>query len=291
MSTEPTYAVSSPQPARRGIRGGLFFLTIAFIAGIGVMGWALTQWDVARIWLLGEAPVAETARPVPRADVPQPVFAPPPVAADQQLVARLAAIEARMALLEANGAGVNGSSSRADALIAAFMARRAIDRGAGLGAAEALLSQQFGVKHARDVAAIIDASRKPVTLAMLTRDLDALIVEPAASGVGWWDSFTQGFSELITVRSAETVPTDPPARLARARSMLVTGEVERARIEVSQLPFDERARAWVLNAQRYRDVQSALDRVEAAALAPDPSVPAPALQIPQAVQGSPVTTG
>ncbi len=255
------------------------------------MGWALTQWDAARVWLLGEAPPAQTLPLAPRAPVPNPVVSVPPVTGDQQIVARLAAIEARMALLEARGAGVSGSSSRADALIAAFMARRAIDRGTGLGAAEALLSQQFSVTHPREVAMIVEAARRPVTAAMLTRDLDALSVEPAGSGEGWWGSFTQSLSELVTVRSAETVPNDPAARLARARLLLASGQVEPARREVAQLPYDERARAWVLNAQRHRDVHAALDRIEAAALTADPAAETPQPQMPQALQGSSITTG
>lgn len=272
MSTEPTYASTSAPPARRGIRGGLFFLTIAFIAGIGVMGWALTRWDAARTWLLGADRPAESLQLAPRTEAtPPPAAVVPPSSVDQQLVARLAAIETRMAILEASGgAGSGASSSRADALIAAFSARRAIDRGVALGAAEALVTQQFGTSHPREIATIIATARQPVTLEGLRRDLDALSVnDSAGSDAGWWDSITSGLSELVTVRSAESPATDPAARLARAKSALTQGQIETARADVAQLPFDSRARAWVQSAQRYRDVQAALDRIEAAALTPD----------------------
>ena len=293
MSTEPTYTATTTPPARRGIRGGLFFLTIAFIAGIGVMGWALTQWDVARVWLLGEDAPAETLQLAPRVEAKLPTAAvAPPVPGDPQMAARLAAIEARMALLEARGVGGGASSSRADALIAAFMARRAIDRGTGLGAAEALLVQHFGVKQARDVATIIEGARKPVTMAMLQRDLDTLIVDPSSgASKGWWESFTSGLSELVTVRSAETIQIDPAARLARAQSLLAAGQIDTARLEVAQLPFDERARAWVIDAQRYRNVEAALDRIEAAALSPDVMIAPTLPPVAQPAEGSPVTTG
>jgi hypothetical protein len=290
MSIEPTYPEISAVPARRGFRGGLFFVTIAFIAGVGVMGWALTQWDVARVWLLGEAKPAETLQLAPLdTALPPPVVAAPPAGGDPQMTARLAAVEARLAFLEANGVTGSGSSSRADALIAAFMARRAVDRGTGLGAAEALLVQQFSVDHGRDVTVIVEGARKPVTLAMLQRDLDALANESAAaSGEGWWDSFTSGLSELVTVRSSDAVPTDPAARMKRAQDFMASGQVEPARLEVAQLPFGEKARAWVLNAQRYRDLQAALDRIEAAALTPATAAPPPVAPAPPAaVQNSP----
>lgn len=271
---------------------GLFFIVIAFIAGIGVMGWALTQWDAARIWLIGEP---EARAPGPALPPVQPAL--PAIgssaSSDPQIAVRLAAIEARMALLEASGIEGGGTSSRAEALVAVFSARRAIDRGVGLGALEALVTQQFGSRNPREVATILAAARQPVTLDKLRRDLDVITIAGATPG-GWWDSFTSGLSELITVRSSETPQADPAARLGRAKAALAANDVEAARLEISQLPFDETARAWLLNAQRYRDAQAALDRIEAVALTPDTPPPAPPVRTPQApmaAPGSAITPG
>ena len=52
-----------------------------------------------------------------------------------------------------------GSAGRADALLVAFAARRAIDRGVALGYLETLLVERFGPTHQRAVATIVTASR------------------------------------------------------------------------------------------------------------------------------------
>ena len=48
-----------------------------------------------------------------------------------------------------------GSAGRADALLVAFAARRAIDRGVALGYLETLLVDRFGSRHPRAVATIV----------------------------------------------------------------------------------------------------------------------------------------
>ena len=57
-----------------------------------------------------------------------------------------------------------GSAGRADALVVAFAARRAIDRGVALGYLENLLVDRFGAQHPAAVATIITASHQPVRL-------------------------------------------------------------------------------------------------------------------------------
>jgi hypothetical protein len=263
----------TPTQPRRGITGGLFFLTIAFVAGIAAMGFALTRWDAARIWVMGEPEkpvVSVTPAPAPPlATLPPPTETlPVPTPTDTtQMAARLAAIESRLALVESQRA--TGGNGQAERLIAAFSARRALDRGLALGATEGLLTRQFGGSHPREVATITANAKQPVTRDSLRLALEALATgSGSASNAGWWDSFTLSMSKLFVVRQADAPPTDPDARIARAQQQLALGQVDAARAEIAQLPFSEAARAWVQSAQRYNDTQTALDRIEAAAATP-----------------------
>ena len=66
---------------------------------------------------------------------------------------------------------MQGSAGRADALVIAFAARRAVERGVALGYLEPLLVERFGADHQRAVATIVTASRSPVTQAQLIERL------------------------------------------------------------------------------------------------------------------------
>src|SRR5207248_2163144 len=67
-----------------------------------------------------------------------------------------------------------GSAGRADALVVAFAARRAIDRGVALGYLENLLVDRFGAQHQQAVATIITASHQPVRLNDLIAECETL---------------------------------------------------------------------------------------------------------------------
>ena len=71
-----------------------------------------------------------------------------------------------------------GNADRAEGLLVAFAARRALDRGVALGFLEALLRQRFGDSQPQAVGMIITAAREPVTLQELQDGL--LQVRPAA---------------------------------------------------------------------------------------------------------------
>src|SRR5204863_593356 len=104
---------------------------------------------------------------------------------------RIADIEGRLARVENATEHAEGSAGRADALVVAFAARRAIDRGVALGYLENLLVDRFGAQHQAAVATIITASHQPVRLGELTTEYEALGPElrrgdPKAS---WWTGF------------------------------------------------------------------------------------------------------
>lgn len=279
-----TRAGAAGQRKPRSVRSLLLMFSIAFLAGIGATGWGLSRWDGARQWLFGRSPDQEAS-----AVAPKVVQLPVPVVSTPNVAERLADLEARIAHVEAAGAETgSGSSDRAEALLVSFAARRAIDRGIGLGYVEGLLTQRFGATQPRAVASIIASARQPVTLEKLRTTLDA--IAPALTGNGpdedWWTQFKHGLSGVFVVRQAGTLPVDPQSRIDRASRMVDEGRVDLALAEVARLPNRNKARDWMTMARRYVEAHRALDLLEAAAITsevrPQPSAPAPASEAPEA---------
>lgn len=255
-------------PARQGMTwtARLAWALLLLLAGAALATWGLSQWEAgARFLGVAPKPALQVVRQAaPPAVVPaQP--APPLAAAD---AARMATIEARVAAIESQAQAAAGSAGRADAMLIAFAARRAIDRGVALGYLEPLLVQRFGRDNQAAVATIITASRSPV-------ELDALIAEyrnlgPALRGGGpeesWWSGFRRELGSLVSFRRADTPSPLPQARYDRAMARLETGEVDAALAETMRLPGAENAAAWVARARRYIAAHRALDEIESAAL-------------------------
>lgn len=194
-----------------------------------------------------------------------------------------------MARIEAAGAEAgSGNPDRAEALLVSFAARRAIDRGIGLGYVEGLLTQRFGTSQPRAVASIIASARQPVTLEKLRATLD--VIAPALAGNGpdedWWTQFKHGLSGVFVVRQAGTMPVDPQSRIDRASRMVDEGRVDLALAEIARLPNRSKAQDWIAMARRYVEAHRALDLLEAAAIIsevhPQPPAPAPTGEAPEA---------
>ena len=236
------------------------------LAGAAVAAWALARYDgAARFFgVTPQRPAASAARtPVPIQLIPSP----------QPLVEevsdeRIAEIDDRLDRVETTAERVEGSAGRADALLVAFAARRAIDRGLELGYLEPLLLERFGTTHPRAVSAIITGARHPVRLGELTEAYRALGPElrSSAQDEGWWAEFKHELGSLISVRRADRPSTRPDARYDRAVEHLSNGEVDAALAETMRLPGAARAGEWAAQARRYIAVQRALDEIETAAL-------------------------
>ena len=278
----------TPGPSKpRSLRSLLLFFAIAFIAGIAVMGWGLSRWDGARNWLFGTSP-AERVPAIVYAPAPPPGTVPAPSLITPDLSARMAEIEARMAKVEAAGGTSGGNSARAEGLLVSFAARRALDRGLGLGYVEGLLNQRFGATQPRAVATIIAAARQPATLEQLQAGLNAVAPDLVGGGPdeGWWAGLKRGFSGVFVVHEAGTASPDPNARVTRARPLIESGRVDLALAEIARLPNRDRAAAWMTMARRHVEAHRALDLLEAAAItagdrptpspAPEPAKPEPA---------------
>jgi hypothetical protein len=243
----------------------LIALSLILLGGAAA-AWALARYDRAAV-LLGVAPAAPAPIPRPQPVVPAATAAPAPMPADLAAT-RIAELEARLARVENATQRAEGSAGRADALVVAFAARRALDRGVALGYLEGLLVDRFGREHPRAVATIVTASRSPVRLDQLRAEYDALRPELRGTGPGenWWAGLRREFGSLVEIRRADRPSTKPDARFERARDRLAIGDVDAALAETMRMPGAARASAWVARARRYVAAQRALEEIESSAL-------------------------
>lgn len=274
--------VDSAARPRRSLLSLMLLPTIAFIAGLAAMGWLLTKWDTAAAYL-GIQPPPPPARVVTRT---VPVATPPmPVTGsgeaqtliiDPEVSRRVNELEERVGEIDNQSRAAVGNADRAEGLLVAFAARRALDRGVPLGYIEGLLRRRFGDSQRQAVATIITAARQPVTLDELQEGLQD--VGPELTGVGpdqnWWNALKAELSGIITVRKAGTPSTMPAERLRRATRRLEAGQVDVALAEVLRMPGQANAAEWIANARRYVAARRALDTIETAALL-EPRDPAP----------------
>ncbi len=279
----------------RGPRTGVFLAIIAFafIAGAVLTGYLIKHVP----WLGGtsaaqQATIAKRTQPEPNGFNPaQPLNAngeavaalDPAALASREatLAGQLTALEARTAAVTSDAAMAAAQAGRAEGLMVAFAARRALDRGVGLGYLEEQLRNRFGAVQPRAVGAVIEASRQPVTLEDLRQGLDA--IAPGMSSVsseGWWTSLRRELGGLVVLRQAGTPSPRPADRLARARRLLEGGQVEAARAEVVRLPGAGDAGNWIEAADRYVTARHALDQIESAAIMGQASKPTVASATP-----------
>lgn len=278
MEYEPARVMAKP---KRPLWTLLVLPLVAFLAGIAAMGWLLANWGTAATFLgiVPAAPpaVAEPVQPPPMTVEREPVAAAEPPAdapagerlvIDPETTRRVNRLEERLALLDLQSRAAVGNADRAEGLLVAFAARRAIDRGVALGYIETLLRERFAASEPQAVATVLTVARDPVTVQRLQKEFQE--VAPHLSGGGqdqsWWAAFKTELAGLVTIRRENTPSTQPAERLRRAGQSLQSGQVEVALLEVLRLPGHERADKWIANARRYVAVHRALDRLESAAL-------------------------
>ena len=243
---------------------------VLIIVGAAAATWALARYQPAATFL-GVAPASQ-----PQAALtPKPVVLSPPAAqvvppdkADPEDAAMLATLEQRLARVENATERAEGFAGRADALVVAFAARRAIDRGVALGYLEPLLVDRFGARHQAAVATIVTASRAPVRLNDLISEYETLGSELRRGGSqeNWWSGFKRELGSLIEVHRSDRPAMNPDARYTRALQRLSTGDADQALAETMRLPGAARASEWTAKARRYIAAHRALDEIESAAL-------------------------
>lgn len=275
---EPIETEDTP---RRSLIRVLIIAGIAFLGGVIGMGWFLVNYGGS----MGIFPIADetTASPERSTAVAElerqldetesgapdaPVGAMSDTAAIEAdratLARRVAQLEDRIDRIGTRAGAAAGNVDRAEGLLVAFAARRALDRGVALGYIEGLLRERFGRSAPEAVARVIAASQQPVTLDGLQSRLTRL--EPALIGIGedesWWDAAQRELSELFVLRQEGTPSPAPRQRLQRARDKLAVDQVDTALAEILRLPGREAADQWITDARRYIAARNALDRIE-----------------------------
>jgi hypothetical protein len=250
--------------------GARLLIALVFILlGAGVAVWSLGHYPpAARV--LGIVPATPQPMITPtKPAAPQPAGPTPTTAADN---AQIAAIEQRLSQVENATQRAEGFAGRADALVVAFAARRAIDRGVALGFLESLLVDRFAAQHEAAVATIITASHQPVRLEELTSEYEALGPELRRGGPqdSWWTSFKHELGSMVELHRTDRPAASAEARYARALQRLSMGDVDQALAETMRMPGATRATDWIAKARRYIAVHRALDEIESAALLAGP---------------------
>ncbi len=269
------FAMAGPPP-----RVGMKFKTIAilllfaFIAGIVGAGWLANRmgyWD-------GNF----TAEAV---DQPRAVAA-PAVEPFSNVAPRddtVASIENRLTRINEDAAAASDNATRAESLLIAFAARRAIESGAPLGYLADQLRLRFGSSQPQSVATILGASQAPVTLETLQTELRSLdnILLTGNRDAGVWATLSKEFSELFVLRKEGAPSPAPTQRLLRAHTLVESGNIAGAITEVSAMPGAAAAQGWLSKARQYAQVRKALDLLERSAIvAPAPAALPPARFVP-----------
>ena len=265
---------------RTGLGWGarLLIALVLIVVGAAAAVWGLAHYQPAARFL-GIVPAQQPVMLTPRPVVMNPQAAPAPQAspeADEPVQdQKIESLETRVSSVESATARAEGSAGRADALVIAFAARRAIDRGVALGYLENLLMQRFGPGHQHAVATIITASHQPVRLEDLIAEYETLGPELRRGGPedSWWTNFRRELGEMVEIHSASRPAASLEARYNRAAQHLDGGDVDQALAETMRLPGAARAGDWIGKARRYIAAHRALDEIESAALMPPPNAP------------------
>jgi hypothetical protein len=269
----------APTPARNGrLRNSSLIGGVAFVGGIAV--------TVAAFQLAPRSGPVEGPRPAVPAPQVQPNATPAlqPAsdiatldAREQLLAGRLDQLQLRIQGLEGSARGAAAYATRAEQLMIAAAARRAIERGLPLGSLETQLRQRFGERHPEAVAAIVRGAAQPVTLEDLRLALNTIAPRlTSGSNDSLWMRVRRMLGDLIVLRQADSPSPRAADRLRRARRVLDEGQVEAALAEVAHMPGVDQAESWITAARRYASARAGLNEIERSAVDALPALPAPA---------------
>ncbi len=266
LHSPPPYVARPRGRGRLALAVGL----LAFLLGALLVGWL--GWS-GRLHSLREF-AGSPPTPQITASASPPALAAPVAAATAPAMTRaeggfdqrLAALEQRLAQLDLRAEAASGNVARAEGLLIAFAARRAVERGTELGDLEGQLRLRFGETQPRAVEAIVAAARQPVTVDALSAQLDALTPQLSSASDSGWARFRREAGALFTVRRDGKPSPRAADRLEHARQLLRAGQYDAAADEFARLPDAGAAAGWVEAVRRYAAAERALDLVETAAL-------------------------
>lgn len=262
------------------LRPVLLVAVLAFLLGGALVGYGLWRFGWPALLTppqqearsVAGAPAAQRAMSVPmNGAAVQQVGVDPSIdrVVEQQggIEQRLAAAEQRLARLDLQAQAATGNAARAEGLLIAFAARRAVDRGTELGFLADQLRLRFGDALPNAVTTVIEGARQPVTVDQLTARLDGLAPQLSTRSRDFtFDTFREELSSLFVVRRDTTPSVQPAQRLERAKLFLRSGRISAAVEEVRLLPGAANARTWIADARRYAAMQNALDLIETSAV-------------------------
>ncbi|WP_310535454.1 hypothetical protein [Novosphingobium sp.] len=271
MNDEFLNRTTQPMPPRRsgGGRLALASALLAFVLGAGGVGYL--AWAGMLPWK-AQSPDPTLVRPLAQ-PVPAPSASPGTVpvqvpVAEAAMAVRIVALEQRLAQIDLRAQAASGNAARAEGLLVALAARRALDKGVPLGYLEDQLRLRFGTRHMSEVNVVAQAAKNPVTLDKLLADLETLA--PKLSGApargDFWAAARSELGSLFVVRHDDAPSPAPQNRIERARLMLISGKVKEAVAEIQALPGAAAARDWTDAASRFATSRAALDLLESAAL-------------------------
>ena len=264
-------------PRRSRTRLLIALTLLAFIFGLAAMAWVVSHWqggmrfgtDPAALPL--PEPSANGAEGELGQDLPAGqagTRAPNQVLAADQQNARVLDLEQRLSRIAVAAEAASSYANRAEAMMIAFAARRALDAGTPLGYVEGQLRLLVGDAQPKAVATIVNAAAEPLTLGMLRQGLETIrtAVERGAPNQSWWASALHELRGLAVIRRAGMPSPEPRQRLARARLNVESGQIEAAIAEIGALPQQPETVQWLEQARRYNEAHRALDVIEAAAI-------------------------
>jgi hypothetical protein len=238
----------------------LLLSVFAFGGGIGASWWLADNYG----WLASDAPLASAA--------PVPAKADPALTPATQILMPLAPPSADSAMAADNAA-------RAEGLLVAMAARRAIDNGTPLGYLTDQLRLRFGSSQPRAVMTILQASQTPVTAQSLQAELTAIenLLVTGTREETLWATIQREFSELFVLRKSDSPSPAPTQRMLRTHAFVESGNISGAIAEIPAMPgaAAPAVQNWLGRAKAYDQTRKALDTLERSALAAPPIMAAP----------------
>lgn len=252
-----------PVPAPKRGTSTVLSLLVAFAIGVALTVGAMLYFQGR--WNDSPRQPVTTAEPNLRAGT---AVRPLSNDAAQMLDGRVVQLEERLNRITVEAQAASGNAARAESLLVAFAARRALDSGNPLGYVEGQLRLRFGQAQPRAVATIINAAREPVTLADLRAGLTGVADQLTTPGpqISWWEALDHEARALLTIRRSSTASPRPEAAMERALRYIDAGRVSAALTEVADMPGKAAADRWMQYARRYIEARRALDLIETAAI-------------------------
>jgi hypothetical protein len=272
---ETTFPTAIEPAPRKGVSWRTLAVVgaVMLVGGGALGGWLALDYAAAPTLVAARPTAAQPAlAPAQPVQPTMPAGAPPaPLTATQEgtIATRLALLEDRLARISVAADGASGNAAKAEAMLLALAARRALDRGLPLGVIEAQLRLRFGETQPVAVNAIIAAGRAPVTEDELAAQLVALRGRlDVAPDAGILDRIRSNIDSLIVIRPSGSPSPTAANRYMRAMQALERGRIDLAIVEIEAMPgaVDADVTAWLRTARLRNDASRALDLIESAAL-------------------------